>query len=155
MAINVHVIECNGPPTSAPDMVGQHWIDTSNGDHYLSNGTTDVSNWALVIDNHAEKVFEVLIPPLSSVDIATTALNAFCAIRYHMCVKNPTSTLFRSFMLHGGKKTDTILEHSIYASLGGGLNFSTNFSVSGSDALLTVTNNEAFPLTVRFRSEII
>lgn len=155
MSINVHVIECNGPPTSPPDMVGQHWVDTSSGDHYLSNGVASVNDWALVTDDHDEAVFEVNVPASSSVDLVTTPLANFCSIKYHICAKNPGATLFRAFMLHGAKATDTTVEYNIYGALGGGLNFSTQFSVSGSDGLLTVTNSEAFDLTVRFRSEII
>jgi hypothetical protein len=47
MSINVHVIRCNGAPTAAPTLEGQHWIDTVTGNIWLSNGTASVANWVL------------------------------------------------------------------------------------------------------------
>lgn len=42
---NVHVIKCSGPPTSAPTLEGQHWIDTLNRVTYISVGTASVEDW--------------------------------------------------------------------------------------------------------------
>lgn len=45
---NAHVIRCAVGPTNAPEQVGQHWIDTTNGLHYLASGTSSVSDWTLI-----------------------------------------------------------------------------------------------------------
>lgn len=41
----VHVINCDGPPTTAPGRVGQHWIDNVAKKHWLSVGTDTVADW--------------------------------------------------------------------------------------------------------------
>lgn len=43
--LSVHVIECPGPPTVAPTMTGQHWIDTLNRITYISVGTASLADW--------------------------------------------------------------------------------------------------------------
>lgn len=42
-----HITRFAGPPTAAPNASGDHWVDTSNGNHYLSKGTSSVSDWVL------------------------------------------------------------------------------------------------------------
>ena len=46
--VNVHVIESTNAPTLAPTDVGQHWINTSTGAMWQSNGTATVANWVKV-----------------------------------------------------------------------------------------------------------
>jgi hypothetical protein len=48
MTVKVHVIECTSNPVAAPSFVGQHWINTSNGNHYLAKGTATVNDWVLI-----------------------------------------------------------------------------------------------------------
>lgn len=48
MSLQLHVIKTTTNPASAPSQVGQHWINTSNGNHYLSKGTSTVGDWALI-----------------------------------------------------------------------------------------------------------
>ena len=48
MSINVHVIRCDGPPTAAPTLEGQHWINTVTGEMWFANGTASVANWVLL-----------------------------------------------------------------------------------------------------------
>jgi len=45
MASRVHVIEANVAPSTAPDFVGQKWVDISTGSRWESKGTTDVNDW--------------------------------------------------------------------------------------------------------------
>ncbi|MCY1276509.1 hypothetical protein D9M68_364090 [compost metagenome] len=40
-----HVLHGAGAPTVAPPSIGAHYINTSNGDHYLASGTGQVSDW--------------------------------------------------------------------------------------------------------------
>lgn len=56
MSINVHVIRCDGPPTVAPTLEGQHWIDTVTGDMWFANGTASVANWVLLSPDTDVKV---------------------------------------------------------------------------------------------------
>lgn len=45
MALTVHVIECTSDPALAPTAIGQHWVNTTSGDQWFSNGTASVANW--------------------------------------------------------------------------------------------------------------
>lgn len=45
---NVHIYKKTTDPSSAPLEVGQHWINTTNGNHYLSKGTSSSADWILV-----------------------------------------------------------------------------------------------------------
>lgn len=40
-----HVIAQSGAPTAAPEFVGQHYVNTDNGDHYLASGTSASADW--------------------------------------------------------------------------------------------------------------
>lgn len=37
-----------GAPTTAPDYIGQFYVDTTNGDYYKSTGNESVSNWVIL-----------------------------------------------------------------------------------------------------------
>lgn len=43
-----HLVTGNGAPASAPTEVGQHYIDLTNHNHYLSKNTSVVGDWQLV-----------------------------------------------------------------------------------------------------------
>lgn len=57
---NVHIYKKTANPTSAPLEVGQHWINTSNGNHYLSNGTSGPSDWVLITNTLASEANSVI-----------------------------------------------------------------------------------------------
>lgn len=42
-----HIFTGSGKPTSAPTAVGQHYIDTTNGGHFISVGTSSVNDWKI------------------------------------------------------------------------------------------------------------
>jgi len=42
-----HVVTAAGPPTTAPPSIGAHYINSTNGDIYLGNGTASVDDWLL------------------------------------------------------------------------------------------------------------
>ncbi len=50
MTLPSHVIKCAGAPTEKPTAVGQHWINTLTGEHFLSNGTVSTANWILFLE---------------------------------------------------------------------------------------------------------
>ena len=37
-----------GAPTTAPDYIGQFYVNTTNGDYYKSTGNESVSNWVIL-----------------------------------------------------------------------------------------------------------
>ena len=43
-----HITRFAGPPTTAPLASGDHYVDTTNGNTYLSVGTAGVADWILV-----------------------------------------------------------------------------------------------------------
>ena len=150
---NAHVIECNGPPLSAPAFVGMHWVDTASQCHYISVGTSNVSDWRKV--DLGESVQEVNAPGSSVTSIQTVPLANFCAIKYHICLFNESEDKWKALDLHVSKQTGSTIEFNIYNVLGFPLSVSAQFAVVGSDGVLTVTNNETFDLTARFRAELI
>ena len=82
MSLKVHVIEITSDPVGAPEFVGQHWINTSNGKQWLANGTSSISDWAEIQStaNNAEFIRDTIAAALtdssnidfSSNDIADT-----------------------------------------------------------------------------------
>lgn len=43
-----HIFSDVVPPSAAPEHVGDHWVNTVSGIHYLSKGTTSVTDWVAV-----------------------------------------------------------------------------------------------------------
>jgi hypothetical protein len=56
MGLNVHVIRCTQDPSTAPTAVGQHWVNTTTGELWFSNGTNSVANWIKIEGDTDEKV---------------------------------------------------------------------------------------------------
>jgi len=153
MAVNVHVIECNVDPSTAPDMVGQHWINTSNGCHFLSNGTATVANWIKI---NVDAMVETVVAASTTVNLETAALANFCSKQYRICMFNVAQDKWKSLQLYGTKKTATTVEDSVYSVVGDRtLNLDLNFNVVATDAVLEAVNNEAFAITVRYSVETI
>lgn len=48
-----HIIKGNGAPTEAPIETGMHYVDETNGDHWLSVGTSSVNDWIKVPEDSA------------------------------------------------------------------------------------------------------
>jgi len=153
MALNVHVIECAGPPTIAPTFTGQHWIDTITKQLYFSVGTDTVSDWVLV--DFTESIFEVAVGASATVNLHTIPLANLCSIRYQICMFNVTENKWKSLQLYGSKKTSTTLEDSVSDILGANLDLDLNLIVVATDSVLEAVNNETFVITVRFRVETI
>ena len=47
----LHISRGTGAPTNTPSSYGQHYINTTNGDIYFSNGTASVANWVGPLGN--------------------------------------------------------------------------------------------------------
>lgn len=41
----IHIIKTNANPSAAPDLSGQHWVNTTNGRTWFSVGTSSVADW--------------------------------------------------------------------------------------------------------------
>lgn len=46
--MSLHVTRSTSNPAAAPTTAGQHWVNTSNGNHYLAKGTSSVADWVLL-----------------------------------------------------------------------------------------------------------
>lgn len=46
--MSTHVIKTTSNPAAAPTVIGSHWVNTSNGNHYLAKGTSSVADWVLI-----------------------------------------------------------------------------------------------------------
>jgi hypothetical protein len=152
---NIHVYECAGPPTIPPTHVGQHWVDTVNGDHYLANGTSSINDWILIPADHDEQIFEITVSALSTVALHTAALTSFCSKDYTICMFNVANDVWRSLRLRGGRKTSTTVEDTVYGIIGSAIDVDLDFKVVAADAVLEAINNEIFPVTIRLRIETI
>jgi len=51
-----HIYKKAGPPTFAPPQIGHHYINITNGDQYLSSGTSSPSDWTIVSQSVDDKV---------------------------------------------------------------------------------------------------
>jgi hypothetical protein len=153
MSIHKHVEVCPGPPMDPPDFVGAHWVDSVAKCHYISVGTSAVSDWKKV--DIGESFSEVLAPAGQTTTLQTIPLANFCAVKYHICIFNIVQDVQKTMILHGAKKSGGEVEYSSFSVLGDVIAVTTNFLVVGTDAVLEVTNGEAFDLTTRFRTETI
>jgi hypothetical protein len=93
MSINVHVIRCDGPPTAAPTLEGQHWINTVTGEMWFANGTASVANWVLMQADTDVKV------KVSAADTTAGYLNDELTVSNGT---NPTNPLEKSITSPGG-----------------------------------------------------
>jgi hypothetical protein len=152
MTLNVHVIECDMPPSDAPDMVGQHWIDTTSGRQWLSVGTATVADWILIC---GFSEVEIIVPATTTATLHLVPMADLCASDYQICLHNSVQDKWRSLKLLTSKKTSTSVESSVYAVLGEFLDVELNFGVVATDAVLEAVNNEAFPVTVKLRVSVI
>jgi hypothetical protein len=81
-------------------------------------------------------------------DIDTIVLSGLCSVKYLICVFNSSEDKYCSFELHGTRKSGSSVEDTLYAKIGDPLDFTVEFVVVGSDAVLRITNNETFTITV-------
>lgn len=57
----LHMIECTVDPAAAPDEVGQHWVNTTNGCTWFSVGTSAVSDWLKLGDTNLSRIISASI----------------------------------------------------------------------------------------------
>lgn len=81
-------------------------------------------------------------------DIDTIDLDDLCSVKYLLCVHNVTEDKYCSFELYGTRSTGNGVTDTLYAKIGDVLDFTVEFLVVGTDAILRITNNETFTLTV-------
>jgi hypothetical protein len=95
-------------------------------------------------------VFDIAgtIPATSSLDLTTIALSSLCSVRFTICVFNSVEDKWCSFEMLAGRQSGSDVEDTVYAKVGDPLDFAVQFLVVGSDAILRITNNESFSLTV-------
>lgn len=83
----------------------------------------------------------------STTDIDTVPLASFQGIKYFISYWNDAQDKRKVLELSITKKTGS-LKSSVYGKIGDELDVDVDESISGTDMLLTISNNELFPVTV-------
>lgn len=148
-----HITREPNAPTSAPLASGDHFVNTATNQTYLAVGNSTVSDWILI--NQQDQILTANLPDATPVDVDTIPMTSLCTVKYVVCVYSSAQNKWRSFEMLGGKKTSTTVENTLYSSLGSALDVDFDFEVSGTDATLTVTNNEAFAVDVKVHKNLI
>ena len=92
--------------------------------------------------------FSATVPSLATVDVDTLLLSSLCSVDYKFCVFNVAEDKYRSFKMLGTKMSAGTLEDTLHSIIGDTLSFDVDFVVVATDAILQITNNELFTLTV-------
>jgi len=152
MSLNIHSIQCDTDPVAAPEFVNQHWVNTTTGDMWLSNGTATINNWVKININN---IIIETITASSNTDLDTILLSSLCTVKYIVCVSSSTENKWRSFEMLAGKITSTTVEDTVYSSIGSPMDVDFDFLVSGSSAKLVGTNNETFDVDIKIIKSIL
>lgn len=94
------------------------------------------------------KAIDVTIPGSGSGNVDVILYSTLCAVDYQLCVYNPTEDVWTSFRLYGSKKSGGTVEDTLYSVIGDNFDFDVEFLVVTTNAVLRITNNETYPLTV-------
>jgi len=86
------------------------------------------------------------IPATSSLDLDATALTDFTFLRYFLSAKNAAGSLVKGMDMSLINKSG-VLSDSVFGR-NGSLPLAVNAVVSGSDAVLRITNSNAFSVNV-------
>jgi len=101
-------------------------------------------------------VTETVIGAGATVNVDTKALTDFCSINYNICAFSTAENQYRSWQLHGSKKTSASVEYSVHSKVGDmSLKVNLDFKIVATDAVLEVVNNELFAVTVRYSRDLI
>lgn len=98
---------------------------------------------------------DVLVPASSSIDADALLLSEFCAVKYLICFSDDPATKWSSLEMFVGKNSISGFEDSQYGALGDSLNINANFSLSGSEGKLVLTNNEIFPIRAKISRHVV
>jgi len=148
-----HITREPNAPTTAPLASGDHFVDTSTGNTYLSTGTASVADWLLI--SQQDNIITATVSSSSSLDIDVVALANLCTMKYVICVSSAPEDKWRSFEMLAGKKTATSVEDSLYAAIGSIMNVDFDFTVDGTNAKLVVTNNETFDVDIKIHKNLL
>lgn len=78
--MSIHVNKSTSNPAAAPTVLGSHWINSSNGNHYLAKGVATVADWILITADTdtgiTQLTSDVTAGPGNGSQAATIAANA-------------------------------------------------------------------------------
>ena len=99
--------------------------------------------------------FEVVVPASTSIDADVLPVSDFCALKYFICFSDDPATKWHSIEMLVGKDSTLGFESNQFGSLGDAIDIKTNFSLSGSDGKLVLTNNEIFPIRAKISRHVV
>jgi hypothetical protein len=87
------------------------------------------------------------IPAATTIDILTIPLDSFSSFKVYLEFSNTTENKFKSLEMRAFKVGASDVSDTIYSVISNSVNVLVNLNVVGSDAVLSVTNNESFSLS--------
>jgi hypothetical protein len=89
-----------------------------------------------------------IIPPSGSLDVDFILLSSFISTKYIVECSNEDEAVFSCWEMTACRESATVTD-SIYNKIGNPMNLTVEFLIVGSDAVLRIGNNEAYPVSVR------
>lgn len=100
------------------------------------------------------KRLSVEVAASSQISADTNALAEFKAVEYIITVYNEAQDKYRSFHLSAIRKSGGVAD-SVFNKKGDSINYDVSVSISGSDVVLTLDNQESFALDATIYKLII
>jgi hypothetical protein len=90
---------------------------------------------------------EHVVSTAQTLDIDTNLFSEFYGTKYYIQAFNEANNLYKSLELIATRQGSEVSD-SVFGKIGDTIDLEINFNLSGSIAVLTVTNNESFPVSV-------
>ena len=87
------------------------------------------------------------IPATSTVNVLTIPLVSFTSFKIYIELSNTTQNKFKALEMRGFKSGAAAVSDTIYSVISNTVDVLVNLDVVGSDAVVSVTNNESFDLS--------
>jgi hypothetical protein len=107
------------------------------------------------ITNGSDIVHVFTIAPSATEETHRLPLANFCAIKYIICAFNNSEGKYKSFEILASRKTGTAVEHNLYSKIGSIIATAVDFDIDGTDAVLTIKNNETYSITVHLTRKVL
>jgi hypothetical protein len=102
-----HVLSGDGAPSTTPDFIGQHYIDTTNKQAYVSVGTDDAGDWGLGGGGGSSDMQDIAMTVDGSGN-ATLTLDPSTGERFRVTASNVTGSC--NITIADGTKIGQLLE---------------------------------------------
>jgi hypothetical protein len=87
------------------------------------------------------------IPASATIQVLTIPLDSFSSFKVYLEFSNNIENKFKALEMRAFKVGATSVSDTIYSVISNSVNVLVNLNVVGSDAVLSVTNNESFSLS--------